>query len=630
MKERSRVLLPAVLFCLGFLLGVLFWAHLPDVLESDSPPAGRVGGNGRAASSSASIGSGDHSDAPSNDGSGTADPQPEDDGREVDIDARIEHESRRTPPEHELKPDIARLERDEAAARDKAAKRARQQSVAARGAIEEELVNGQSLSSRVVWAMPAASSMGQATAPYFAEHYCGPAGKHPAFDKEVERLLAERLTNEDASELRKALTQSFAETTLLVGRVELPQAGELVRQAWTGLQQPPIVVTVGGLKILANAGGWFAIYVAQGDWKVLRERGVSAYFPGYALLEELKLAQKPDEQTPVTLSLLSLPLLAITVDVSPQLATQSALRAWLEVRQPVVELPTAYAVSPALFIESDVPQSGRLTFLVPDPRTITGDLASRSPVRFGVAGDGWTGGPPRVVASWEYEADNHRREGKVPPELLRVRSTLLVERAATDLVSGRCRVPGLSAPVTPVRIESKHTGTVTYTDTTGAFQLWCQVDRGNWKRMLQIDPVRDRAFDFCIDYDEPRPPNVALRKGGTAPLGPWDVNLAAPTGGSMYVWLPDSKGESDVLVESRDGWIPLRLVYGESGWHVPLCVNWPAWVGEVALRDRRTGVVQPAEIEWNPVADSVLPMQKRIRDANGKWVAVVKIKAGTE
>lgn len=631
MRQFPQVTLILLLFLIAALLGSLVWlqwtAHLDangqeSARRSDSPRGGRSDRDITDTDDSAD-GSKEPGQPTGGPGGRAGRPEGGNASDTVDVGATVSQEPRRAPPDAERKPDLEKIARDEAKAIEDARRLANLEATFARGAIAEQSRDGLDLNARIVWAVPPHSTMGSVTASFLNAHYCGPFEKHPQAAKEAARRLGKKSVS--AKEVRDL----FAEEWVLVGRVALPPAVADQADAWAGLDKPPIIVNGLGRAAVANAEGWFALPFQKKEW-TKGNLWVDADFPGFEVanaageLVAVSLADKPENQGAVTLSMVPVSMLSVRVDCKPVLSVQSGLRAWLEVRRARPEGDVAPLNYPVLFLEADVPPSGQITFILPDPRTWNIEYSSGASIRVGAAGDGWASGTPTVITNWDSGNDLKSR-GRDGVKFLGIKTVLSMERASTDLVTGRFLVGTADDPGSPVRVESSHTGAVTWSDPSGNFRLWTQLDRGNWKQKLVIEPTYAAPFGFFIDYDTTRPPNVELRRGGSAPAGPWDIKLPPRAGGMMYLSVPRARAGIDIYLETTEGWTPLLLTRGLNGTRLLLCSNWPAWYGQAVIVDRETGRIQRAKLEKYQVSDEDFPYGRRAVDANGEPVGALKV-----
>ncbi|MBK9975540.1 MAG: hypothetical protein IPP14_12285 [Planctomycetes bacterium] len=626
MRQFPRVTLILLLFLIAALLGSLVWlqwsTHLEQQGDDRSARAGTRGQDGPGPDANG------QTPEPAKEPKATRDipagrsTQP-DSTDTVDVDATTTPEPRRTPPDHELKPDLEQIARDDAKAVAEAKRLAELEATFSRGAVAEESRDGLNLHVRVVWAVPPLSALGRVTGSHFSAHYCGPLEKHPQAAKEAARRLGK------ASVSAKEARELFGEEWVLVGKVSLAEKAENQPDAWAGLDKPPIIVRGLNGVAVANAQGWFALTFLKRDW-IKEAAYVEADFPGYEVIDEngrsvpVSLASSPESQGAVTVALSPVPMLAVKVDYKPAQATQSGLRAWLEVRRARPDGSQGIQNHVGLFLESDVPNAGQLTFMLPDPRTWTGTGAGGASIRIGAGGDGWASGTPMIITNWDTK-DGREVAIRKGAKYLAIKTSLTMDRASSDLVVGRFRVVKAESPGSPVRVESSHTGAVTWSERDGSFKLWTQLDRGNWKQKLIIQPTYAPAFSFFIDYDSQRPPNVELRKGGSAPLGPWDVTLPPRTGSLMYLSVPRTPRGLDLHLETTEGWTPLLLDTIATGSRLVLCSNWPDWYDEVVIVDREKGRVQRARLEPYQTSDADFPYGGRVTDSTGEPIKAMKI-----
>ncbi len=626
MRQFPQVTLILLLFLIAALLGSLVWlqwsTHLEQQGDDRSARAGTRGSDGPVPDASGQTPAPTKEpEAASNIPSGRS-TQP-DSTDTIDVDATTTPEARRKPPDSELKPDLEQIARDDAKAVAEARRLAELEATFSRGAVAEQSRDGLDLHARVVWAVPPLSALGRETGSYFSAYYCGLMEKHPQAAKEAARRLGKpSVSAKEAHEL-------FGDQWVLVGRVSLPENEKDRREAWAGLDKPPIIVRGLNGVAVANAQGWFALTFLKRDW-TKETAYVEADFPGYELIDEngrsvpVSLASSPESQGSVNLNLTPVPMLAVKVDYKPAQATQSGLRAWLEVRRAQNEQFQSMPDQVGLFLEADVPPSGQLTFMLPDPRTWTETGAGGASIRIGAGGDGWASGTPMIITNWDTK-DGREVAIRKGAKYLAIKTALTMERASSDLVVGRFRVAKAENPGSPVRVESSHTGAVTWSEKDGSFKLWTQLDRGNWKQKLIIEPTYAPAFSFFIDYDSQRPPNVELRKGASAPAGPWDIQLPRATGGVMYLVVPKTRRGLDVYLQTTDGWLPLLMVWGINGSRLLLCSNWPDWYDEVVIVNRDTGYVQRARLEPCQTSDADFPLGGEDANTKGEPIKAMKI-----
>lgn len=546
MRYFPQIVVPLLLFLIAILLGAILYlqyTRAPNETVADS-------GNSQGRYTPWDpIETPDFSDEDGDMAGGPEHGRRERDSGVVEVEPHVTQEPARVPPVNELKPDLQAIETAEAkAVREKADAKARLEAVLARGAVLEQEQGGEKLGARVLWIVPAHEYMGAVTSDDVQGHYCGPLGKHS-----IGKRLADTLEAIKDHPDNKDLLASLDRELLLVGRVVPDTESAAVDTAWRDLKRPPLVVEGLGRKSVANKQGWFALRFELGDWAKEYRAGLKVRAPGWKLATSDNKATDPSDMVYaldrdpyahklVTLAITPAAPVILQLTIKPTPALTLPLRVWLE----IFDRPEAfrpYLTEPGLFIESNVPSGGVLSFVFPDPRT----FCTAKP-RFAACGDGWSSGTPRVLERWH---DGKASKEDKPPRYLLVKQSLDLQPASTELVQGLCLTGFAKPELSPVRVESKQTGATTWS-IAGAFGVWVELSRGNWQQKLIVDPLYTAAFEFSVDYDAERPSTITLAEGASAPLGPWQIKLPARNTFPCYLYV-ESDGELDSIRVELDG-----------------------------------------------------------------------------
>lgn len=552
MKYFPQLVVPLLLFLIALLLGAILWLQYtrgPQDLRDDRS-ARRERHQPWDPIKTPDDDTADSTDGEGDEtGTGRTGRRP---GDIAEVDPTITQEPPRTPPENELKPDLEAIETAEAKAeREKAEAQARLEATLARGAVLEQEQDGEQLNARVLWIVPKPELMGAVTPEDVNAFYCGPLRDHVSGAKVREREQWLASLGLDAKEIAN-ITK---DRKLLVGRIDYTGDKSLTAAAWKDLTRPPAVVIGLNRRVVANQEGWFAIEFDAQQWRESYRDGLRVLAPGWNLMTEDKpvlpdykaafsLEKDPASQKPVTIPMEPAPVVMLEVKCSLVLSPEVDLRAWLEVYKPR-DFDRPQWLEPGLFIEANVPRSGVLTFVLPDPRTF-----GTASVQFGAAGDGWTSGTARIVEHWQ---DTRSGKPKTPAKYLRAKATVEMDRALTVLVGGTCLTTSGVPESEPVRVEAKQSGTRTWT-LGGEFGLWVELTRGNWQQKLVISPQYARPFEFSVDYDVERPESVTLAQGASAPMGPWLVTLPARDATQLYLYF-----EPEIVLDQIRLVVPERI-----------------------------------------------------------------------
>jgi len=597
MKYFPQIVVPLLLFLIAMLLGAILWlqyTRTPQEISDDRPRRERY-------IPWDPINTPDD-DANDRQNDGDQD-DPEGKGRRensgiVEVDPIITRDPARTPPENELKPDLNAIETAEAKAlREKAEAQARLEAVLARGAILEQAQDGKNLNARVLWIVPKHEQLGTVTPEDMQGYYCGQLKGHPS-GKILKQTADSLASRPDTEEVLSGIEKRW----LLVGRVVPEVSTTALDAAWNDLTRPPTVVEGLGYTVVANKQGWFAIDFKLEVWDKNYRNGLRVRSPGWRIVTgdkspanpadlKFELERNPADQKPVTVAITPAAPLILQLTVKPGVALKLPMRAWLE----VFSQPKSYRPNlnePGLFIEADIPTNGVLSFVFPDPRT----FCTAKP-RYAACGEGWSSGTPQVLEEWDRTAGDKRKE---PARYLMVKELLELQPASTELIQGVCLADRDQPELSPVRIESKQTGALTWT-LAGAFGLWAELTRGNWQQKLIVDPLYTTAFEFCVDYDAERPKNVTLAEGASAPLGPWRIRLPQRDTAPRYIYLEGESNVESLQVDVAGTTTRLKFEVVEGAPGFIFVAEYPFWGRNVAVRDSQGAYFADLSLVKSPV-----------------------------